>query len=157
MPYETNYFRPYAKIVDTSDQKKYTRIAMLRMKEELNDLTMDCSHHAHEYFVVNSFKMFYSLETSAVSSTSDDIENFKEFSIPSQLLPLKIESVNNLLSELNQNTIFPKNGISYTDYKNEIAIKKKKIPVNWQHVDAVCKFVRERKEIGVRPQELLVI
>lgn len=156
MPSETSYFSPYTKIADTNDQKKYTRIAMLRMREELNDLIMGGSHHAHEYFVVNSFRMFYNLEPSAASSSSD-VETFKEFSIPGQFLPLRIESVNNLLSELNRNAIFPKNGISYTDYKDEIAMKKKEIPFDWRHIDAVCKFVRERKEIGVHPQELLVI
>lgn len=158
---ETSYFSPYSKLNDTSDiEKKYTRIAMLRMREELNNLTVADSHHAHEYFVVNSFKMFYSLETSpsaASSASSNEIENFKNYSVPSQLVPLRIDAVNDLLNELNRNAIFPKNGISYTDYKNEIITKKKEIPVEWKYVDAVCEFVQEKKEIGVCSQELLVI
>lgn len=159
VPSETSYFSPYSKLDDTSDiQKKYTRIAMLRMREELDDLTVADSHHAHEYFVVNSFKMFYNLETSssaASSASSNEIENFKGYSVPSQLIPLRIDTVNDLLNELNRTAIFPKNGISYTDYKDEIMTKKTEIPVEWKYVDAVYKFVREKKEIGVCSQELL--
>ncbi|XP_077271220.1 general transcription factor 3C polypeptide 1 isoform X1 [Temnothorax americanus] len=154
---ETNYFNS-CKIEDTSDvQKKYTRIAMLRMREELNDLSVTDSHHAHEYFVVNSFRMFYSLETSPsiTSAPSKDVENFKGHSVPSQLVPLKIETVNDFLDGLNRTAIFPKKIISYTDYKNEIVTKKKEIAVDWKYVDAVHEFVQERKEIGVCSQELL--
>lgn len=161
VPSETSYFSPYSKLDDTNDiQKKYTRIAMLRMREELNNLTVADSHHAHEYFVVNSFKMFYNLEMSssaASSASSNEIENFRSYSVPSQLIPLRINTVNDLLNELNRTAIFPKNGISYTDYKDEIMTKKNEIPVEWKYVDAVYKFVREKKEIGACSQELLVI
>lgn len=156
---ETSYFSSRNKIEDTSDvQKKYTRITMLRMREELNDLSITDSHHAHEFFVVNSFKMFYSLETSpSTASTSlNDVENFKGHSVPSQLVPLKIETVNDFLGELNRTAIFSKNNISYTDYKNEI-MKKKEIAVDWKYVDMVYEFVQEKKEIGACSQELLVI
>lgn len=157
---ETSYFNSYKTEDTTSDvQKKYTRIAMLRMREELNDLSVTDSHHAHEYFVVNSFKMFYSLETSSSTAFTslNDVENFKGHSVPSQLVPLKIETVNDFLGELNRTAIFPKNSVSYTDYKNEIVKKKKEIAVDWKYVDAVYEFVQEKKEIGVSSQELLVI
>lgn len=155
---DTSYFNSY-KAEDTSDvQKKYTRIAMLRMREELNDLSVTDSHHAHEYFVVNSFRMFYSLETPSIASAPlNDVENFKGHSVPSQLVPLKIETVNDFLGELNRIAIFPKNSISYTDYKNEIITQKKEIAIDWKYVDAVYEFVQEKKEIGVSSQELLVI
>lgn len=156
---ETSYFRSHNKIEDTSDvQKKYTRITMLRMREELNDLSVTDSHHAHEFFVVNSFRMFYDLKTSpsTASAPLNDVENFNGHSVPSQLVPLKIEIVNDFLDELNQTTIFPKNSISCTDYKTEIVKKKKEI-FDWKHVDAVYEFVQEKKEIGVCSQELLVI
>ncbi|XP_011696801.1 PREDICTED: general transcription factor 3C polypeptide 1 isoform X2 [Wasmannia auropunctata] len=157
---ETNYFSSCSKIEDTSDvQKKYTRIAMLRMREELNDLSVTDSHHAHEYFVVNSFRMFYNLELPSSSvveaSASLDIENFKGHSVPNELIPLKIEIVNDFLDELNRTAIFPKNDISYSDYKSEIVTKKKEIAVDWKYVDAVCEFVQEKREIGVTSQELL--
>ncbi|KAL6422933.1 hypothetical protein ACFW04_010439 [Cataglyphis niger] len=158
VPSETSCFSLYSKLDDTNDiQKKYTRIAMLRMREELNNLTVADSHHAHEYFVVNSFKMFYNLEmsSSTASSASNEIENFRNYSVPSQLIPLRINTVNDLLSRLNRTAIFPKNGISYTDYKDEIMTKKNDIPVEWKYVDAVYKFVREKKEIGACSQELL--
>lgn len=158
VPFETSHLlSPYNKLSDISDiQKKYTRIDMLKMREELNNLTVTDSTHAHEYFVVNSFKMFYSLNTSSSSSVpSNEIEDFKNYSIPSQLIPLKLDTVNDLLNELKRIAIFPKNGISYMDYKNEMMTKKKKIAVEWEYVDAVYKFVQEKKEIGVCSQELL--
>jgi len=162
---EMSYFSSHKKIEDTNDvQKKYTRIAMLGMKEELNDLSVTDSHHAHEYFVVNNFRMFYSLElSSAIEPSSEasallnNIENFKGRLVPGQLVPLKIEIVNNFIDELNRTAIFPKNGISYMDYKKEIKTKKMEIAVDWKYVDAVYEFVQEKKEIGAYSQELLVI
>ncbi|KYN36248.1 General transcription factor 3C polypeptide 1 [Trachymyrmex septentrionalis] len=154
-----SYFSSCNKIEATNDvQKKYTRISMLRMKEELNDLSMTDSHHAHEYFVVNSFRIFYSLElSSSTIETLNNVENFQGYSVPSQLVPLKIETVNDFLSELNQTAVFPKNVVSYTDYKNEFMTKNKELTeaINWKYADAVYEFVQEKKEIGVCSQELL--
>ncbi|XP_018403119.1 PREDICTED: general transcription factor 3C polypeptide 1 [Cyphomyrmex costatus] len=154
-----NYFSSCNKIEATNDvQKKYTRISMLRMKEELNDLSMTDSHHAHEYFVVNSFRIFYNLElsSSSITETSNNVENFQGYSVPSQLIPLKIETVNDFLSELNQMAVFPKNGISDKDY-NDFMMKNEELTraINWNYVDAIYKFVQEKKEIGVCSQELL--
>jgi len=157
MPHEMSYLGPYSKPESTNNmQRKYTRIALLRMKEELNNFTVADSHHAHEFFVVNSFKMFYSLEMSPSCASNNDVTDFKGHSIPVQFLPLRIESVNNFLSEINQFAIFPKNSISYTDYK-EKAIRDSEVAINWEHADAVYKFVCEKKDIGVCTQELLVI
>jgi len=157
MPHEMSYLGPYSKPENTNNmQKKYTRIALLRMKEDLNNFTVADSHHAHEFFVVNSFKMFYSLEMSPSSASNNDITDFKGHLIPVQFLPLKIETVNNFLSEVNRSAIFPKNSISYTDYK-EKTIKNSEVAINWRHIDAVYKFVYERKDIGACTQELLVI
>ncbi|XP_014483912.1 PREDICTED: general transcription factor 3C polypeptide 1 [Dinoponera quadriceps] len=157
MPLETNYLSSYCKIEYTNDiQRKYTRIAMLRMRAELNDLKVTDSHHAHEYFVVNAFKMFYSLELSpSAARSSDQVENFKGHWVSNQLVPLKIDTINKVLDEVNEFAIFPKSVISYADYKNNTITKKAKITVDWKHVDAVCKFVRERKELGARPQDLM--
>jgi len=156
MPHEMSYLGPYSKPENTNNmQKKYTRIALLRMKEDLNNFTVADSHHAHEFFVVNSFKMFYNLEISP-SFACNDITDFKGHLIPVQFLPLRIETVNNFLSEINRFAIFPKNGISYTDYK-EKTIKNSEVTINWKYADAVYKFVCEKKDIGVCTQELLVI
>ncbi|KAL0120525.1 hypothetical protein PUN28_008329 [Cardiocondyla obscurior] len=154
---EMSYFNSYKTKVASDVQKKYTRIAMLRMREELNDLSITDSHHAHEYFVVNSFRMFYNLETSSpkASELLNDVDNFKGHLVPSQLVPLKIETVNDFLGELHRSAIFPKNTIGYADYKNEIVMKKKEIAVDWKYVDAVYEFVQEKKEIGVCSQELV--
>lgn len=161
MPLETNYLNSYCKIDDTNDlQKKYTRIAMLRMREELDDLTVTDSHHAHEYFVVNAFKMFYWLDLSslkAMSVLNDQNENEKNNLVPDQLVPLKKEVINKVLNEVNHFAIFPKNVVSYKDYKDDMIAKKKEIAVDWKHVDTVCKFVREKKELGASMQDLMVI
>ncbi|XP_011862964.1 PREDICTED: general transcription factor 3C polypeptide 1-like [Vollenhovia emeryi] len=155
---ETSYFNSDKAKNSSEIQKRYTRIAMLRMREELNDLSVTDSHHAHEFFVVNSFRVFYSLETSPsiASASLNDIENFKGHSVPSQLVPLKIETVNDFLGELNRTATFPKTVLSYTNYKkNVIVSKKKEVTVNWKYVDAVYEFVQEKKEIGACSQELL--
>lgn len=163
VPPETSYLSPYSKIEDTSEiQKKYTRIAMLRMREELNDLTVADSHHAHEYFVVNSFRIFYTLQKSssssaaAAASSSDEVDNFRGYTAPRELVPLKIETVNEFLAEVSRYAIFPKDGVSYADYKNDMMTKKKEITVDWKYIEAVYKFVREKKELGACPQDLLV-
>ncbi|XP_025073362.1 LOW QUALITY PROTEIN: general transcription factor 3C polypeptide 1 [Pogonomyrmex barbatus] len=152
---ETSYFNSY-KLKNTNDvQTKSTRIDMLRMRKELKDLTIaDNYQHAHEYFVVNNFKMFYNLDMTSLSAASiSDIENFKGHLVPKELIPLKLEVVNDFLDEINRTAIIPKNGISYAKYKNEAVMKKETI--DWKHVDAVYEFVQEKKEIGACPQELL--
>ncbi|XP_011876239.1 PREDICTED: uncharacterized protein LOC105566665 [Vollenhovia emeryi] len=82
---------------------------------------------------------------------SDKAKNSSEIS---QLVPLKIETVN--LGELNRAATFPKTVLSYTNYKkNVIESKKKEVTVNRKYVDAVYEFVQEKKEIGACSEELL--
>jgi len=101
--------------------------------------------------------MFYDFETSPSLAVPNNVENFEGYSVPSQLVPLKIEIVNDFLGELNWIATFPKNSLSYTDYKSKIMTKKKKIAIDWKYVDMVYEFVQQKKEIGVCSQELLVI
>lgn len=142
-----------AKLDDTNDvQKRYTRLALLKIREELNELSVTDSHHAHEYFVVNMFKIFYYLESSKARHR-EDYEDFKSYSVPSDVLPLKLKAASDVINELNKFAIFPKNNISYTEFKRNM---KGKVPYDWMKIDAIYKFVREKKEIGASTEELMV-
>ncbi|XP_076662843.1 general transcription factor 3C polypeptide 1 isoform X1 [Andrena cerasifolii] len=151
IPFEQNYSSRYGKIDDSADvTKRYTRIALLRMREELSELTVADSHHAHEYFVVNMFKVFYTLHTSPQKSREKEI--FKGFMIPLELLPLKLNAVNDLIQEINKFAIFPNDSISYCDFKKNLP---KDLPLNLNDIEAVYKFVRDKKELGASIQELM--
>ncbi|XP_020291475.1 general transcription factor 3C polypeptide 1 isoform X2 [Pseudomyrmex gracilis] len=151
---EASYFNFYSKLDASDAQKKYTRIAMLRLKKDLNNFTVTDSHHAHEYFVVNTFRMFYKLKTSSLIE-SNDVERFRNYSIPSQLVPLRIESINNLLTKLNKYAIFPRNGISYKNCKEQMRTREEMSEIELKYIDAVHDFVQEKKEMGVSSHELL--
>lgn len=143
-----------AKLDDTNDvQKRYTRLALLKIREELNELSVTDSHHAHEYFVVNMFKIFYYLESSKTSRHCEDYEDFKSYSVPSDILPFKLKTASDIINELNKFAIFPKNNISYTDFKKNM---KGKVSYDWMKIDAIYKFVREKKEVGASAEELMV-
>ncbi|XP_076298615.1 general transcription factor 3C polypeptide 1 isoform X2 [Lasioglossum baleicum] len=149
IPSEQCYLHQYCKIDDSGDMhKKYTRLALLRMREELSDLTLADSHHAHEYFVVNMFKVFYSLTASNSHDSSEGIV-FRDLVIPPELLPLRLEAVNDLLNELNKFVVFPRDGISFSDFKETIDSES-----FLRDVDTVYKFVREKKELGASILEL---
>ncbi|XP_076473341.1 general transcription factor 3C polypeptide 1 isoform X2 [Bombus vancouverensis nearcticus] len=151
IPTEQSYLNSYCKIDDSDVHKRYTRIALLRMREELSELTVADSHHAHEYFVVNMFKVYYSLYRSN-SQKIDKTEVFKDLSIPSDLLPLRLNAINDLIQEINKFAVYPKDGISYSDFK-------KKLPNNCSmdlnNMEAIFKFVCDKKELGATIQELI--
>ncbi|XP_031843956.1 general transcription factor 3C polypeptide 1 isoform X2 [Nomia melanderi] len=151
VPSEQCYLHQYCKIDDSGDMhKRYTRLALLRMREELSELTVADSHHAHEYFVVNMFKVFYSLNAPN-SQGSIAYEIFRNFPIPSELLPLKLEAASSLIRELNEYAVFPKDGISYSDLKKNLS---EEFPLCLSDIEAVYKFVRDKKELGATIPEL---
>lgn len=149
IPIEQSYLNSYCKIDDSNVHKRYTRIALLRMREELSKLTVADSHHAHDYFVVNVFKIFYSLYRSN-SINCEENEIFKGFSIPLDLLPLKINVANELIQEINKFAIFPKDSISFSDFKKNLSND-----LNLNNVEAIYKFVYDKKEFGASIQELI--
>nr|XP_050861343.1 general transcription factor 3C polypeptide 1 [Vespula vulgaris] len=149
---DKNYGNANAKVDDTNDvQKRYTRLALLKIREELNELSVTDSHHAHEYFVVNMFKIFYYLESSK-AQYREDYEDFKSHSVPLDILPLKLKTVSEIINELNKFAIFPKSNTSYTDFKKNM---QGKVSHNWTKIDAIYIFVREKKEIGASSEELM--
>lgn len=151
VPIEQSYLNSYCKIDDSNVHKRYTRIALLRMREELSKLTVADSHHAHDYFVVNVFKIFYSLYRSN-SINCEENEIFKGFSMPLDLLPLKINIANELIQEINKFAIFPKDSISFSDFKKNLSNDL----LNLNNVEAIYKFVYAKKELGASIQELVV-
>ncbi|XP_014614359.1 PREDICTED: general transcription factor 3C polypeptide 1 [Polistes canadensis] len=149
----TSYANSYAKLDDTNDvQKRFTRLALLKIREELNEFSVSDSHHAHEYFVVNMFKIFYYLESSKLQHCDEDYEEFKSYAIPSGMLPLKLKTVSEIINDLNKFAIFPKNNTSYANFKKTM---NGKVLYNWMKIDAIYKFVREKKEIGASSEELM--
>nr|XP_034186691.1 general transcription factor 3C polypeptide 1 [Osmia lignaria] len=150
IPLERNYLNTCQKVDDSADMdKRYTRIALLRMREELSELTAADSHHAHEYFVVNMFKVLYSLYT---SNSQKEIEVFRGISIAKELLPLKLNLINDVIQEISKFAVFPKDGISYYDFKKKLS---KNSSLSLDDIEMVYKFVRDKKEIGASIKELI--
>ncbi|CAL7934994.1 unnamed protein product [Xylocopa violacea] len=150
-PVEQRYLNSYCKIDDSDLHKRYTRIALLRMREELSELTVADSHHAHEYFVVNMFKVFYSLYRSNDQNTEQN-EIFKGLSIPPDLVPLKLNAINDLIQEISKFSVFPMNGSSYSDFKKDLP---NDFSLDLNNMDEVYKFVHDKKELGASIQELI--
>ncbi|XP_066593076.1 general transcription factor 3C polypeptide 1 [Prorops nasuta] len=149
---EMLYSTPYFKTDDANDiQKRYTRIALLRMREELNDLAVSENHHAHEYFAVNSFKILYSLKLPGRNEPFN-CETFLDQKIPSDLLPLSLKVVNEIIEETSKSAIFPKDIVSYADLKKSVM---KLSTMSWSKIDALYRFVRDKKEIGASDKELM--
>ncbi|XP_076248237.1 general transcription factor 3C polypeptide 1 isoform X2 [Calliopsis andreniformis] len=153
IPPTQSYLNQCCKVDDSVDaHKRYTRIALLRMREELSELTVADSHHAHEYFVVNMFKVFYSLYTSNLQNSEKD-EIFRGLSIASELLPLKLNIAHNLIQEISKFAVFPKDDILYIDFKQNLS---QNLAFTLHDVDAVYEFIRNKMELGASVQELTV-
>ncbi|KZC03777.1 General transcription factor 3C polypeptide 1 [Dufourea novaeangliae] len=148
---EQNYLHQFCKLDDTGDiHKRYTRLALLRMREELSELTAADSHHAHEYFAVNMFKVYYFLNPSN-SQHSGQYEIFRHLLIPPELIPLRLEAANNLIQELNRVAVFPNDGISYSEFKKNLHMD---CQLNLNDIEIVYKFVRDKQELGASIPEL---
>ncbi|XP_008211506.1 general transcription factor 3C polypeptide 1 [Nasonia vitripennis] len=129
---------------------RQTRIAMLKMREELHDLTFHDSHHAHEYFVVNSFKLLFKLMAS--QEDKQNLVDYRGMDIPSKLLPIDVEVANQVLQNVKKHAIFPKSPVSYEDFKKEMLQDKLFV---WEDVNAVCKYIRTKTEFGATLHELV--
>lgn len=130
---------------------RQTRIAMLKMREELHDLTFHDSHHAHEYFVVNSFKLTYSL--TADEKDKQDLIVYQKMELPKKLVPIDIEAANKVLDSIKKHAIFPKNPILLDDLKNEILEKNY---LKWDDVKDTYDFIKMKAEFGATLHELVV-
>lgn len=72
--------------------------------------------------------------------------------MPLDLLPLKINIANELIQEINKFAIFPKDSISFSDFKKNLSNDL----LNLNNVEAIYKFVYAKKELGASIQELVV-
>ncbi|XP_014204050.1 general transcription factor 3C polypeptide 1 isoform X2 [Copidosoma floridanum] len=129
---------------------KQTRIAMLQMREELHDLTIDDNHHAYEYFVVNSFKLLYSLVSN--EENENDITDYQGMKLPRKLLPVDIKLVNKILEDVKKHAVFPKEQISLDDLKTEI---EQDGLFQWNDVVAIHRFIKSKAEFGATLHELV--
>lgn len=130
---------------------RQTRIAMLKMREELHDLTFHDSQHAHEYFVVNSFKLSYSLI--AKEEDRQDLIFYKNMELPKSLLPMDIDTANEVLDSVKKHAVFPKNLTSLEDLKETIFEEN---ILNWDDVKATYNFIKTKTEFGATLHELVV-
>jgi hypothetical protein len=130
---------------------RQTRIAMLKMREELHDLTFHDSHHAHEYFVVNSFKLFYSLTMK--TGNTESITAYRGLELPKNLVPINVEVTNKVLDDIKKFAIFPKYLMSYDDLKMEI-VKDRQF--NWEHIYEICLFIKAKAEFGATLHDIVV-
>ena len=132
-------------------RSRQTRIAMLKMREELHDLTFHDSHHAHEYFVVNPCKLFYSL--TANKGEQNDSTIYQNLELPQALLPIGTEVIKQVLNDIKTFAVFPENVKSYDSFKAEVIQTQ---VFNWDDVDKICRFIKTKSEFGATLQELVV-
>ncbi|XP_043286772.1 general transcription factor 3C polypeptide 1 [Venturia canescens] len=140
-------------------QKRYTRLAMLQMREELSDLASSDSHHAHEYFVLNMFKIYHSLRRSNVdkeataAASSDGSSSGPELP-PKELLALNRQNYSAIIADLKKFAIFPKaatSGASYYKFRQDLP----ESDLFKRGLDAVYEFIRDRREVGASLSQLL--
>ena len=148
---EQNYSPQTRTSIDPNDPK-YTRLGMLKMREEFNKISVKDSHHAHDFFVVNSFNIFYSLKLPDIED-SRKLAVHQEYNVPAEIIPLNLNVVNNLISKIKTNAIFPKNHISYEEFQ-QLMIENSNL--EWKLIDKICRFIKERKELGASLQEIAV-
>ncbi|XP_014229864.1 general transcription factor 3C polypeptide 1 [Trichogramma pretiosum] len=141
--------RARAILPDMNDVRtRQTRIAMLQMREELHELTFQDNHHAHEYFVVNSCKMYYTLKSTDLIAEARII--YQGMELPRTLVPLETDLINRVLNEIKNSAIFPKNPTSYDNLKIDVA----QLKLSWNDVDKICKFIKAKNEFGATLHEI---
>ncbi|CAB0041962.1 unnamed protein product [Trichogramma brassicae] len=144
--------RARAILPDMNDVRtRQTRIAMLQMREELHELTFQDNHHAHEYFVVNSCKMYYTLKSTDLIAEAKII--YQGMELPRTLVPLETDLINRVLNEIKNSAIFPKNPTSYDNLKVDVA----QLKLSWNDVDKICKFIKAKNEFGATLHEITVL
>lgn len=143
-------------------QKRYTRLAMLQMREELTDLASSESHHAHEFFVLNMFKIYYSFRRSIIerpiatgSSFSDHSASQQPRLSPNELLSRNRQSYSAIIADLKKFAIFPKaaaTAASYYKFRQNLS----ETDLFKRGMDGVYEFIRDRREVGASLSQLSV-
>ena len=136
---------------DINDVKtRHTRIALLKMREELHDLTIHDSAHAHEYFVVNSCKLFYSLRLG--KDAECNTIGHQGLNLPSKIFPLDINKITEVLNDIKEFAIYPKNLIAYDELKDKCQNEN----FDWGNVDGIYNFIINGKEFGATLEQIFV-
>ncbi|XP_034950383.1 general transcription factor 3C polypeptide 1 [Chelonus insularis] len=135
---------------DTSDaQRRYTRIALLKMREELIEDLPD-SHHAHEYFAVNTFGISY-----LFPEIEEEKINNHEFVVDDKLfhnvLMFEIETFKKIINDLNKFAIFPRKFVDYPRVKEDLAMMTE---LKEEEIDLIYDYVRNKHEQGATSKEL---
>ncbi|XP_015124460.1 general transcription factor 3C polypeptide 1 [Diachasma alloeum] len=127
---------------------RHTRIALLTMREELNEDVPD-SHHAHEYFVVNTFGVFYSFpRLRGKAEENPDRSLIKS----GGLLMVEEDVYKRVLADLRKFAVFPKEFPEYAEAKK----LSQQEGIEGADVDMVYEFVRERREQGATMRQLVM-
>ncbi|XP_046745508.1 general transcription factor 3C polypeptide 1 [Diprion similis] len=139
------------KIEDMNDmQKRCTRIALLLMREE-NDLAVTDIYHAHDYFVVNTFKIFCSLKLPHTKE-SRSLKYFDNMELPTDILPLEHQLIDELIGDLKKFALFPKNQVPFEDFLTTVGEQLEVIEI--EDLRAVYQYLHDKREIGATNKQI---
>ncbi|XP_011313927.1 general transcription factor 3C polypeptide 1 [Fopius arisanus] len=127
----------------------HTGLALLTMREELNEDVPD-SHHAHEYFVVNSFGIYYSFPHLRVK-TEEQSESCESLIKSGGLLVVEDSVYKKVLADLRKFAVFPKEFPEYDRITELLMIKG----IEKADVDVVYEYVESKQEQGATLEELV--
>ncbi|XP_063986134.1 general transcription factor 3C polypeptide 1 [Diachasmimorpha longicaudata] len=134
---------------DSADSgPRHTRIALLTMREELNEDVPD-SHHAHEYFVVNTFGIFFSFP-----HLRGEIEDHPGGSLmkSERLLMVRDDMYKEVLADLRKFAVFPREFPRYDEIKRLSEVED----IKESEIDIIYDFVRDRREQGATLKQLVM-
>ncbi|XP_057333470.1 general transcription factor 3C polypeptide 1 [Microplitis mediator] len=138
---------------DTFDtKKKHTRIALLQVREELNEKlhNLPDSHHAHEYFVVSTFGLYYSVPKidSEIRADPDFVIDDK---IKEDLFLLKNEFYKDVVKDLSKFAVFPKDVPDYESLKEDLETHGN---IESVETELIYDYIRNKREQGATLKEL---
>ncbi|KAF7988493.1 hypothetical protein HCN44_001066 [Aphidius gifuensis] len=132
-------------------KRRYTRLAMLKMREELTG-DLPNSHHAHEYFVVNAFDIFYKL-TQIENEKINNPRLVIDDNLKKNILMVNDKLYDEIISDLTEYTLFP------TDLLDFDAIKKsliKHFNINSNYVDNIIDYIEGKREFGATLKDITI-
>ncbi|KAF7988582.1 hypothetical protein HCN44_001155 [Aphidius gifuensis] len=137
---------------DTNDdnKKKYTRIALLKMREELTDLPNN--NYAHDYFHVNAFDIYYKLpqlDNELLNNSELIIDN----KLTSKLLMFDDNNDKIITSDFNDNILYPTDPIDIDEIKNLIIDK---YDIDENNINDIINFVENKHEQGATLKQLTI-
>ncbi|XP_074101473.1 general transcription factor 3C polypeptide 1 [Cotesia typhae] len=138
---------------DTGETRKnFTRIALLKVRAELNEKlnNLPDSHHAHEYFAVSKFRLYYSMpkiDKEIIANPHFVIDD----RVKENLFLLKNNSYKNVVQDLNKLAVFPKDRPDYESIKEDLETQG---TIESFEIDLIYDYVRNKREQGATLKEL---